>query len=87
MARKRDDAGTCLDAALTLAATRGWNNTTLYDIAEESGLTAATVYCARWPHALIRRCLPRSMQIGGRKRARQIVHIADGAFRLSERPA
>jgi ubiquinone biosynthesis protein COQ9 len=43
MARKRDDAGTCLDAALTLAATRGWNNTTLYDIAEESGLTAAQV--------------------------------------------
>lgn len=43
MARKRDDAGACLDAALVLAATRGWNNTTLFDIAEETGLSMAQV--------------------------------------------
>ena len=43
MARKRDDAGTCLEAALTLAAIKGWNNTTLMDIAGESGLTVQQV--------------------------------------------
>jgi ubiquinone biosynthesis protein COQ9 len=46
MARKRDDAGKCLDAALTLAAAKGWNNTTLFDIAEESGLAIAEVRAA-----------------------------------------
>lgn len=43
MPRKRDDAGKCLDAALTLAANAGWNNVSLYDIAEESGLAVADV--------------------------------------------
>lgn len=43
MASKRDVAGACLDAALVLAASKGWNNTTLYDMADEAGLTVAQV--------------------------------------------
>ena len=38
MPRKKDTAGACMDAALSLAAISGWNNVTLYDIAAEAGM-------------------------------------------------
>lgn len=43
MPRKRDDAGKCIQAAMTLAAMTGWRNVSLYDIAEEAGLEVADV--------------------------------------------
>ncbi|WP_417513107.1 hypothetical protein [Minwuia sp.] len=46
MARKRDDAGKCMDAALSLAAIGGWNNLTLYDIARETKLEIGDVVSA-----------------------------------------
>jgi len=59
MARKRDDAGTCLTAALSLAATAGWNNVTLFDIAEESGLSVAEVRAAMGNRSVVYRLLAR----------------------------
>lgn len=38
MPPKRDDAGKCIQAAMTLAGLSGWRNVSLYDIAEEAGL-------------------------------------------------
>lgn len=43
MPRKRDDAGKCIEAAMTLAALAGWRNVSLYDIAEETGLDVSEV--------------------------------------------
>lgn len=64
MARKRDDAGACLDAAMTLAAIKGWNNVTLMDIAEESGLTLQQVRDAVGSrHGVLRTLAARADQV------------------------
>lgn len=46
MPRKRDDAGKCIQAAMTLAGLSGWRNVSLYGIAEEAGLEVGEVAAA-----------------------------------------